>query len=180
MRQRRIVTRPQAGGGSQAWQRSAARRLMAAALARLAGLFQRIAALGVVSADPDVLYTMHIDSDDASFDPDVSIHARFAQNGAGEWGVQLMGIPGTPGPVVGRVGATLDLAGALAYTGVREDPFFFDLQGFQTTLMTGTLAFDPTRDFFAGGNVSAIVVQIPLRALPGSGPYQIWATTGRI
>ncbi len=105
---------------------------------------------------------------------------RFAQDGDGKWGAQFTGIPGTDGPVVGAVGSTIDLGGAQAYTGVREDPFFFDLEGFQNTLMTGTLSFDPTRDSFAGANVSSIVVEIPLRSLPGSGPYHFWGTTGRI
>ncbi len=132
------------------------------------------------TGDRDVLYTIEIDNEDEMFDPNLSIRARFAQNSAGQWGVQFTGIPGTDGPVVGPVGAIIDLGGASAYAGVREDPFFFDLTGFQNTLMTGTLSFDPTRDFFAGGNVSAIVVEIPLRALPGDGPYQVWATTGRI
>ena len=132
------------------------------------------------TGDPDVLYTLHIDGADAMLDPDVSINVRFAQDSDGRWGVQFMGIPGTSGPVEGPVGSIIELGGASAYAGVREDPFFFDLTGFQNTLMTGDLAFDPSRDFFAGGNVSAIVIEIPARALPDVGPYQIWGTTGRI
>ena len=132
------------------------------------------------TGDRDVLYTIEVDSNDALFDPDVSIRARFGQDGNGQWGVMLTGIPGTDGPVVGPVGSIIDLGGASAYAGVREDPFFFDLTGFQNTLMTGALSFDPARDFFQGGNVSAIVIEVPLRALPGDGPYQVWATTGRI
>jgi hypothetical protein len=41
----------------------------------------------------------------------------------------------------------------------------------------GTLRFNAARDFFAGKNVSAIVMEFPVRALPGSGPYHIWATS---
>ncbi|GAB5374907.1 MAG: adenylate cyclase [Acuticoccus sp.] len=54
MRQRSIVTRPQPDGPRRTWHRTAAGRLLAAVLARFAGLFQRIAALGVISTDPDV------------------------------------------------------------------------------------------------------------------------------
>lgn len=132
------------------------------------------------TGDPDVLYGIHVDHGDNDLDPDVDIWVRFAQDSDGNWGVQFTGIPGTDGPVEGKVGGIIELGGASAFAGVREDPFFFDLQGFRDTLMTGTLSFNPARDFFAGANVSAIVVELPLRALPGSGPYQIWGTTGRI
>ena len=132
------------------------------------------------TGDPDVLYTIHIDNNDAAFDPNASIYVRFGQDSEGVWGVQFTGIPGTTGPVEGQVGSIIDLGGASVYAGVREDPFFFDLQGFLETVQTGTLNFNPDRDFFAGGNVSAIVVELPVRALPGDGPYRVWATTGRI
>ena len=132
------------------------------------------------TGDRDVLYTIEIDNNDDGLEPNASIQVRFGQDGQGRWGAQFTGIPGTDGPVVGPVGSIIDLGGASAFAGVREDPFFFDLTGFTNTVMTGTLSFDATRDFFRGGNVSAIVLEVPLRALPGDGPYQIWATTGRI
>jgi hypothetical protein len=134
--------------------------------------------------DRDVLYGIHIDNNDAMHDPDVTIWARFGQDSEGNWGVRFDGIPGTGGPVVGRVGSIINLGGGAAYAGVREDPFFFDLQGFRDTLMTGNLAFDclggTCTDFFAGLNDAAIVVEIPLRAIPGAGPFRVWGTTGRI
>jgi hypothetical protein len=113
-------------------------------------------------------------------DADVDIWVRFAQDSEGNWGYQIEGVPGAGGPIVNRVGATTDLGGGKVFCGVREDPFFFDLMGFRTTLMTGNLAFDNTRDFFAGLNDSAIIIEIPARALPGDGPYKIWGTTSRI
>ena len=138
----------------------------------------------VFTGDRDVLYGIHIDGNDAMHDPDVDIWARFGQDSDGNWGVRIDGIPGAGGPVVGRVGSIIDLGGAKAFAGVREDPFFFDLQGFRDTLMTGDLQFDclggTCTDFFAGLNDSAIVIEIPLRTLPGAGPYRIWATTGSI
>jgi hypothetical protein len=132
------------------------------------------------AGDRDVLYTVHIDSRDADLEPDVSVHARFAQNGDGDWGLKVENLPGTSGPVYGRVGAVIDLGGAQVFAGVRDDPFFFDLQGFRSTLMSGSLSFSAARDFFAGQNISTWVFEVPLRALPGEGPYRIWATTGRI
>jgi hypothetical protein len=137
-------------------------------------------AANAFTGDRDVLYGIHIDNADASHDADVDIWVRFAQDSEGNWGYLIEGVPGAGGPIVNRIGATTDLGGAKAFCGVREDPFFFDLMGFRTTLMTGNLAFDNTRDFFAGLNDSAIVIEIPVRALPGDGPYKIWGTTSRI
>jgi hypothetical protein len=73
--------------------------------------------------------------------------------------------------------------GLWAWTGVRSDPFFFDLTGFigtTTLLTTGTavggdgLGNDPT-DFFANLNTNAIVLSIPNGQLPNA--IGVWATT---
>jgi hypothetical protein len=73
--------------------------------------------------------------------------------------------------------------GVKSWTGVRSDPFFFDLTGFigtTTFLKTGTavggdaLGDDPT-DFFAGLNTNAIVLSIPDKDLPVA--IGVWATT---
>ena len=73
--------------------------------------------------------------------------------------------------------------GLWAWTGVRSDPFFFDLTGFigtTTLLTTGTavggdgLGNDPT-DFFANLNTNAIVLSIPNGQLPNT--IGVWATT---
>ena len=70
-----------------------------------------------------------------------------------------------------------------AWTGVRSDPFFFDLTGFigtTTLLTTGTavggdgLGNNPT-DFFANLNTNAIVLSVPNGALPSR--IGVWATT---
>ena len=62
--------------------------------------------------------------------------------------------------------------GGSLFAGLRDDPFFFDL------VSLGTLAFcpaDPAPDFFAGLNVSAIVLEVPTggdlqRAVRANGP----------
>lgn len=73
--------------------------------------------------------------------------------------------------------------GLWAWSGVRSDPFFFDLTGFigtTTLLTTGTavggdgLGNDPT-DFFANLNTNAIVLSIPNGQLPDT--IGVWATT---
>ena len=70
-----------------------------------------------------------------------------------------------------------------SWTGVRSDPFFFDLTGFigtTTFLTTGTavggdgLGNNPT-DFFANLNTNAIVLSIPNSQVPDT--IGVWATT---
>ena len=128
--------------------------------------------------DADVLYGFHIDNDgDAIADKDIWV--RFGQADTGEWGMQVVGLAGTDaliGPVEQTVEGPL---GQRAWAGLRDDPFFFDLEGFQDTLGTGTLSFDNSRDFFAGVNVTAIVVQASLDAVSGGESFTMWATTRR-
>lgn len=60
--------------------------------------------------------------------------------------------------------------GAMAYAGTLDDPFFFDLDGFNAGAMfTGV-------DFFAGLNVSAIVIEIPTHWIT-SDNVGVWAET---
>ncbi len=132
--------------------------------------------------DADVLYTVHIDRDGDDL-PDIDVLARFGPNSEGQWGVRVENLPGTAGPVEGPVNANLAAGGGLqVFAGLREDPFFFDLDGFLTTLQTGALAFDSTRDSFAGLNVTSIVLEMDLDAVTMNGAFpnlQIWATTAR-
>jgi hypothetical protein len=73
--------------------------------------------------------------------------------------------------------------GVWAWSGVRSDPFFFDLLGFigtTTLLKTGTavgddrLGVDPS-DFFLHRNTNAIVLSIPSSTFPNR--IGVWATT---
>lgn len=130
--------------------------------------------------DADVLYTIHIDNDGDN-EPDIDVLVRFGQNGAGEWGVQALNVPGSDVPVEGPVGTVIDGGnGVQLFAGPRDDPFFFDLDGYQATLMSGTLMFDSANDTFAGTNVTAIVLEMDAAAASGgSDTIQVWATTGR-
>jgi hypothetical protein len=128
--------------------------------------------------DSSVVYGIHIDNNgDNEADEDVWV--RFGQNGMGEWGVQFSGLPGVADPVVGPVNTVIDAGlGNRAWAGLRDDPFFFDLDGFLATLMSGTLMFDSTNDSFAMTNVNAIIVELSTDASAGgSDNIQLWATT---
>jgi Domain of unknown function (DUF4331) len=160
-----------------AWHDQAQNRLVAAVT--FAGL---AAAAEGPTYDANVLYTLHIDhSNPPDNVPDIDIDCRFGQNGAGEWGIKVENLPGAAGPIVGPTDKVLDGGGnTKVYAGPREDPFFFDLDGFRATIQTGTLSFDSANDTFAGLNVTAIVLEMNLTtALSGAPSLQLWATTGR-
>lgn len=73
----------------------------------------------------------------------------------------------------GETGGTESIrGGGMITAGVFEDPFFFDLNGFSDGLdFTGD-------DFFAGLNVSAIVLEVPSSALGEPGDtIGVWART---
>jgi hypothetical protein len=131
--------------------------------------------------DPDVLYGIHIDNNNDN-EPDIDVWVRFGQNGAGDWGVQVVGLPGADATVEGPVDEVLDAgAGLRVFAGPREDPFFFDLDGYQATLMSSTLSFNADNDTFAGTNVTAIVVEMDAAAAADGNPapLRIWTTSGR-
>lgn len=130
--------------------------------------------------DPDVLYTIHVDRDgDNASDVDVLI--QFGQDEAGDWGVRVRDLPGAVGDVIGPVDTVIEAdLGLRVFAGLRGDAFFFDLDGFKMTTMTGDLSFDSTRDSFAGTNVTQIVVEMAVDAVAqDSDSLQIWASTGR-
>lgn len=172
--------------------------------------------------DRDVLYTIHIDNTAAAdglatpFAPlpddntndnesDIQINVRFGQNFQDEWGVQLENVPGVEGPIQGAVGTMIDGGdGNMAMAGTFDDPFSFDLTGYQATIMNAAtdddmmdpdfdLAFGSLADFpnsimpapdaLAGTNVHGIVVEFDMAAALNKNPdgiLQLWATTSRI
>lgn len=130
--------------------------------------------------DRDVLYTINVSNAGARTDAEFPITIRFGQNNGGN-GVQITGVPGAASPIIsGPVETDLVSGAVTARAGLFDDPFFFDLIGFRETLATGTLAFRNDRDFFAGKNDTAVVIQIPRAALDnGTNPIDVWTTTAR-
>jgi hypothetical protein len=142
--------------------------------------------------DTDVLYGIHIDNTGDNM-PDIDIWARFGQNMAGEWGLQVVNLPGAdavPDPDIcgaaagqcGPVDTVIDTgAGTRIWAGPAEDPFFFDLDGFQATKDSGMVMFNAANDSFAGLNVTSIVVEMDAAAAAaGAETIQMWATTSRL
>lgn len=159
---------------------------------------------GSFYCDPDVLYTFNIDRETpaGTFDsvPDVQIFARFGRKPNGECGLQLENVPGAGGTFSGPIEEVFTSpTGLRAFAGLRNDPFFFDGEGyaalvasFATPGQQGDVigAFrlggsTPRRDSFANRNVSAIVWEMNNADLaPPSGNFQprvrVWSTTARI
>lgn len=129
--------------------------------------------------DRDVLYQINISNDGNKATTEFPIEVRFGK--AGDLtGVQFRNVPGTNGPIEGPVETDLTRDGVIARAGLFDDPFFFDLQGFKDTRSTGTLAFDKTRNFFKGQNLTAIVLEIPRTAVAnGTNPIAVWGSTAR-
>lgn len=164
-----------------------------------------------VEFDPDVLYTIHIDntadpveafdwdSNDNDNVSDIQIYVRYGTNALGDTGFQVENLPGTTMPLVAAIGQDATEGDiARATSDVFDDPFFFDLEGFQATAANlmetdedadlgfaslQMATFGMPNDTFAGNNVKAIVLDMDLAAALGDdnpeGFLQIWATTGR-
>jgi hypothetical protein len=86
----------------------------------------------------------------------------------------------------GRVVVNKSKNGVRAFAGMRDDPFFFDLQGFLNILSSDPgKSFlgcsSPRPDAFAGSNVSSIVVELNRSLLTrrGSSKIGVWATTNQ-
>lgn len=130
--------------------------------------------------DEHAIFGVHIDNDgDNVADHDVWV--RFAADPVIGRGMQITGLPGSSGPIVGAIETDLDAGdGRRVKAMLADDPFFMDLEGFIETVSTGTLSFDGTRDTLAGSRVDGIVMQMDLAAATGgSSNIQLWATSGR-
>lgn len=149
-----------------------------------------IAAGGDAVYDADVDYVVHVDNDgDLTNGAEHMIHVRFGQNGAGDWGVQASGLPGLATALSGAVDTQIAEGDYTLWAGLADDPFFFDLAGFNSTLDTanadGSVDFDglggtPT-DALAGLNTMAIVLEFPRAATAdGATTIDVWATSARI
>jgi hypothetical protein len=121
---------------------------------------------------PKAKYFFNIDNDGDAVE-DTVVKVQFGTVGKDGRQKMHVDISGPNGSAAGNgaVGEAFSIArGGRATAGTYDDPFFFDLDGFKHGF-----AFDGT-DFFAGLNVSAIVVEVP-RSLLGSGTVGVWGQT---
>ncbi|MGH7507340.1 MAG: DUF4331 family protein [Longimicrobiales bacterium] len=146
--------------------------------------------------DPAVLYQFKIDRTGDAVE-ELVIYAHANGTGPGQTmrfigpvapnrpGTATDGIP-LRGNYIGRVavsGATPVVAtfrGIKLFAGVRDDPFYFDLTQFQAIIGGQATGFrNPGVDTFAGSNVLAIAVELPMSLLGDARQLRVWGTTSR-
>lgn len=157
---------------------------------------------GSFYCDTNVLYTLNIDRANAAgaFDnvPDIKVFVRFARSNPDTCGVQLENVPGAGGTFSGSIEQVFSSpSGIRAFAGLRNDPFFFDAEGYNAMVASFAapgqsgdpvgafgLGTRPRRDSFAFRNVSAVVFEMDLNTLApsvgGARPQiRVWGTTAR-
>ena len=146
----------------------------------------------IVYCDPKLIYVLNIGRANAA--------GQFTnQPVTGRCGVQLENVPGAGGTFSGPTESVLTSStGLKAFAGMRNDPFFFDAEGYNGMVAAFDGAAPPggylvnsfglgtraRRDSFANRNITAVVFEMDLDVLApvagGSRPkLQAWATTAR-
>ncbi len=138
---------------------------------------------------PDVLYEFKIDTDQDAVE-DLVIQAAAVGTGPGQV-MFFRGPIAVRNPSSRRIDASVRVSnsatpivasgsGLTVFAGVRDDPFFFDLGAFRQIIAGQASSFNnPGTDTFAGTNVLAIVVELPISALQGATTIGVWGTTSR-
>jgi hypothetical protein len=126
---------------------------------------------GVVSGSefrPGATYDIRIDNTGDAV-ADLTYSASFTGMGDSQsLSLSLNGATVATGAV--GVGVSVGVGGGMVQAGLFDDPFFFDLAGFENGLMfTGD-------DTIAGSNISAIILEVPSSELGGPN-IGVWATT---
>ncbi len=125
-------------------------------------------------------YQFRIDTDNDAR-AEKTIRVRFGRERAD--GTQTYTIRGIRGGGRGVTGEVTELPrGGFATVGTFDDPFFFDFQAFQDQVKgaggSRTFCDNNATDFFAGLNVSAIVLELPTSSLIArSDNIGVWAET---
>ncbi len=137
----------------------------------------------------DARYEIHV-SNTPSGAPDEIADAVVRVTFSGGANPQTFRVEGlTAEAITGTVGQTTSTGGVKVHCGAFDDPFFFDLDAFLTFV---TSPYVPAAGYraagagspvnaFAGANVAAIVVELPISALtsPATGVIKAWAKTFR-
>lgn len=138
---------------------------------------------GVVSGttfDPKGTYEFAVDNDGDAHE-DVTLSVQFSNPASGAQRVQVK--RGNVAVGNGATGTEIELrGGGAAWAGVADDPFFFDLQAFRDQVKgaggSRTFCDADAVDFFAGTNVSSIVLEVPSAWLTSaSSNIGVWART---
>jgi hypothetical protein len=137
----------------------------------------------------DVAYQLHVDNT-GDLVTDATVSVTFWNNGK-NFMVEGLGNPITGDTSGAGAPAIVDAGGIKVFAGLRDDPFFFDLVGFNNFVAGPFIPANGLRpagetpsDTLAGTNVSSIVLELPITALTGAatsdtGSIKVWASTVR-
>lgn len=130
--------------------------------------------LSPVTFNSNISYEFNIDKDNDTR-PDLVYVCRFTDfipNGQQRLHIRYLFDGQDVSAGAGLVGQTFRIrGGGIARAGVFDDPFFFDFIGFNNGL-----AFSGN-DFFAGFNVSAIIIELPNQRVGARDRIGLWART---
>lgn len=130
-------------------------------------------------------YNIHVDNvDDGNLKANATVQVTFSGTTN-----QKFRLEGLGKPITGSVNEVVSSGAIKVFCGPRDDPFFFDLTAFQSFVagpyipaagLRATGAGAPT-DFFAGRNIAAITLELPITALTGrstsnQGVIKAWTT----
>ena len=150
---------------------------------------------GSVALDPRLLYEFKIDTNGDAVEDRV-IQARVMGSGTSQMvhfrgpvaptvtGTRSRVVPGADAVSVAFTStgdARVQSGGGLTgFAGVRDDPFFFDFARYQQIDAGKADSFrNPGIDTFAGTNVIALVVEVPISAIGGGPKLGVWGTISR-
>ena len=155
---------------------NASKTVIAATVSPAAGL------LGPLNFGSNVRYSIKVDKTGDNV-ADTTYVARFGAPGSGPGAKQTVTVTRNGMTVArGNTGNTVKLGRGKLWTGVRSDPFFFDLLGFRGTLglgpNTNTLCDATPTDFFLTLNTLAIIIEVPDSELGTN--IGVWATTEQL
>ncbi len=146
---------------------------------------------GSVRFPANVVYQWKIDINGDAVE-DYVIQAYTAGNGSAQV-VQFLGPAapaqaGTTSRLIGGPAITVPVSfsatprtqssgGITVFAGLRDDPFYFDLAQFQAILGGTASGFrNPGMDTFAGTNVLALVIEVPITMFGGATQVGVWGT----
>jgi hypothetical protein len=133
--------------------------------------------------DRDVLYTLNIANGPDKSVATIPVNIRFGvdnSSGTPRFGVQVTGVPGVDGAIIGPVESRIEKDGVIVMAGLFDDPFFFDSLGFNESRAMGVLRFTNQRDFFGRQNLTAVIIEIPRERIQnGNNVIGVWGVTKR-
>ncbi len=132
--------------------------------------------------DRNILYRIMVSNAGAKTDAEFTIEFQFGQDptNPNASGIRITGIPGQTAPIIGPAETLLTQGNIKVMAGLFDDPFNFDVVGFNQTRNTGVLSIRNDRNRFFGLNSTGVVIEIPLTSIQnGSNPIAAWGTTAR-